>query len=185
VAQPSSILDGQVTYSAFQADWFEVSPGPEMGYLRGRVGDYMYILPNSLPPDDCDNSGGTPPSAEELVRAIRTDPDLEATAPVPARVGGIDALRLDVAVAPGAATCTRADTVYVAPTPYSEGWGWIQPGDLARLYVLDLPEPLRVPWGPPARTLTILIRIHASQGDFERTVASVAPILDSFEFHAK
>lgn len=56
-----------------------------------------------------------------------------------------------------------------------------------RLYVLDLPEGIRVPSesGPagPARTLTILI--WAPEGDFERTVASAAPILDSIEFHPR
>jgi hypothetical protein len=95
----------------------EISAVPELGYLE-RHGlqsgaAHIEILPNSLPPDDCDTS---------------------------------------------------------------ESRG--------RLYVLDLPEPLRVPSGPgPARTLTILIPVRGSQGDFERAVASAAPILDSFEFH--
>jgi hypothetical protein len=185
VAEPSSILDGQVTYSAAPSDWIEISAVPDLGWLQGDGSAVIKILPNSLPPD-CDSSGGTPPSAEALARAIRSDPDLEATAPVPARVGGVDALRLDVAAVPGAETCGES-MVQVAPSAYvpsAYGWGAISTGDLGRLYVLDLPEPLRVPSGPgPARTLTILI--SADEDDFERAVASAAPILGSFEFHAE
>lgn len=198
VAEPSSILDGQVTYSAPGPDWHDSSGVPEVGYLERHglhngADAHIEIHPNSLPPDDCDTSGGTPPSAEALVQAIRSDPDLETTAPVPARVGGIDALRLDVAAAPGAATC-GGGSVQVAPSPYVEGpWGGFGPGHLVRLYVLDLPEPLRVPSGPgPARTLTILIVVGGpndsegpTEGFFERMVASAAPLLDSFEFHAE
>jgi hypothetical protein len=71
----------------------EISAVSELGSLE-RHGlqsgvAHIEILPNSLPPDDCDTSGGSPPSAEAPVPAIRSDPDLEATAPVPARVGGI------------------------------------------------------------------------------------------------
>jgi hypothetical protein len=195
VPEPSSILDGQVTYYT-GPDWAEISNVPELGYLQSRgLGNGAYahieILPNSLAPD-CDTSGGSPPSAEELVRAIRSDPDLDTTAPVPARVGGIDALQLDVAPAPGAATC-GGSTVQVAPSPYEEGGGHIDPGDLGRIYVLDLPEPLRAPARPgpdeDVRTLTILILVGSTDGDpegaFDRAVASAAPILESFEFHAK
>ena len=61
----------------------------------------MTILVNPLPPEaQCDSR--IPPSAEELVRAVRSNPNLEATAPVIDRVGGIDALRMDVVAAPGA-----------------------------------------------------------------------------------
>lgn len=183
VAEPSSILDGQVTYAA-GPDWREISAVPEYGYLQGD--GVIEVLPNSLAPDDCEVSGGTPPSAEELVRAIRSDPDLETTAAVPARVGGIDALQLDVAAVPGAASC--GGVVQVAPSSYGEapGWGVINPEELGRLYVLNLPEPLRAPSGvAPARTLTILIKVPGSPRDLERAVASAAPILDSFEFHAK
>ena len=186
VAEQSSILDGQVTYSV-PTGWREISAVPELGYLQGGGRAFIEILPNSLPPD-CDTEGpppSAPPSAEAVVRAIRSDPDLEATAPVSARVGGVVALRLDVAADPGAAATCAGNAVPVAPSPYADpGWGLIVPGDLARLYVLDLPEPLRVTAGllpAPARTLTILIA--APEDVFERTVASVGPILDSIEFH--
>ena len=194
VPEPSSILDGQVTY-AVPSDWGELSNLPEMGYLRGgrvpgdpRRAAIIEILPNPLPPDDCDTSGDTPPSAEELVRAIRSDPDLETTPPVTARVGGIDALRLDVAAVPGAETCVDS-AVQVAPShfPYSEGSGVLSPGRLGRLYVLDVPAGIRVPAesgpGEPVRTLAIWITALAE--DFDRDVKTAAPIVDSIEFHPR
>ena len=184
VPEPSSILGGQVTYFAAPSDWIEISAIPELGYLQGDSAQ-MEVLPNSLPPD-CDASGGTPPSADALVRTIRSSDDLESTTPVPAQVGGVDALRLDVTAVPGALGC-GGNVFQVVRSPYYEWSGALGAGDLGRLYVLDLPEPLRAPAGAggaePVRTLTILIR---AQGEnFEKVVASVAPILDSFEFHAK
>ena len=88
-----------------------------------------------------------------------------------------------MAAVSGAATC--GPVVQVAPSPYSAGFGLLCPGDRGRLYILDLPEGIRVPSesGPAesARTMTILIT--ASEAAFDRAVESAAPIVDSFEFH--
>jgi hypothetical protein len=174
VAEPSSMLDGQVTFAA-APPWADRSFIAELGFLQTRSGWGIEILPNSLSPHaSCDDNEGVSPSAEALVRAIRSDPDLEATVPVPDQVGGIDALRLDVAAAPRAASCLGdEDPVQVAPSPYSEGWGLIASGHLGRLYVLDLP-------GGSARTLAILIT--APEASFDRAVKAAAPVLESFEF---
>jgi hypothetical protein len=113
-----------------------------------------------------------------VVRAIRSNPDLETTVPVAANVGGIDALRLDVAAVPGASTCPRVGgpevSVPVVSVSDREGWGVIVHGELGRLYVLDLP-------GGSARALVIMIT--APEAAFERTVEAAAPVVDSFEFH--
>ena len=192
VAVPSSILDGQVTFSARRPPWYDESAVPELGFLQARAdqpinGASIWVLPNSLSPQrPCDANGGVPPSAEALVGAIRSDPDLEATAPVPDRIGGIDALRLDVAAVPGAATCV-GDAVDIAPSPYSDaGFGLLYPGDRGRLYVLDLPDGIQVrPESGPAetaRTLTILIT--APEATFDLAVKATEPIVDSLEFRA-
>ena len=191
VVAPSSILDGQVTFLAPRPPWDEWST-PELGYLIERSaaggafkGAIVSILPNSLSPQrPCDATGGVPPSAEALIRAIQSDPDLETTPPVSDRVAGIDARRLDVTAAPGAAPC-YGKGVWVAPSPYGNRYGRIRPDERGRLYILDLPEGIRVqPESGPAgsvRTLTILIT--APEKNFDRAVETAAPILDSIEFH--
>jgi hypothetical protein len=136
----------------------------------------MTILVNPLPPEaPCDRR--VPPSAEELVQAIRSNPDLKVTAPVVERVGGIDALRMDVVATPGASVgpCTAGDAVDVVSVP-GRPWANVGLGELGRLYVLGLP-------GGSARTLAIWITAPDA-GVFEQALDATAPVLDSFEFHA-
>jgi hypothetical protein len=131
---------------------------------------------NPLPPETPCDSLRVPPSADELVQAIRSDPDLEATSPVTERVGGIDALRMDVVAAPGASIAPCGGTgVPVVSVPGRGAWGGVGPGRLGRLYVLDLP-------GGSARTLAILITAPEA-ALFERALEAAAPVLDSLEFH--
>jgi hypothetical protein len=136
----------------------------------------MTILVNPVTPEAPCSGHGVPPSAEELAQAIGSNPDLETTVPVTERVGGIDALRLDVVAAPGASVgpCGAADVdvVYVSGRP----WGGVGGGDLGRLYLLDLPR-------GSARTLAILITAP-SKGLFEYALQAAARVLDSFELHA-
>jgi hypothetical protein len=79
-----------------------------------------------------------------------------------------------VAAVPGAATCPNGE-VRVVPG-WNGGWGTIAPGQLGRLYVLNLP-------GGSARTLAILI--IAPEAAFERAVEAAAPVVDSFEFRTR
>lgn len=185
-----SMLGGEVTFHADRpwTDHVESYLDPRLFFLLDPGGDpdprsgteddaAIEILANPLPEASCDPLPGVPASAEALVRAIRSNPDLEATVPVAERVGGIDALRLDVAAVPGASTCplefggTRIPVVSVSNRG---GWGVIEHGDLARLYVLDLP-------GGSARALAIMIT--APEAAFERVAEAAAPVLESFEFH--
>jgi hypothetical protein len=177
-----AILHGEVTFRAAGPwnDHVEAYIDPRLFFLlgagaRGEEVASITILVNPLPPETPCDSLRVPPSAEELVQAIRSNPDLEATVPVTESIGGIDALRMDVVAAPGASIgpCSESsvDVVSVPGRP----WASVGPGDLGRLYVLDLP-------GGSARTLAIWIN-PSDEALFERAVETAAPVLDSFEFH--
>jgi hypothetical protein len=179
-----SILHGEVTFRAPEPwnDHFETYIDPRTFFLIGPGSEgadesaEMTILVNPLPPEaPCDRR--VPPSAEELVQAIRSNPDLKVTAPVVERVGGIDALRMDVVATPGASVgpCTAGDAVDVVSVP-GRPWANVGLGELGRLYVLGLP-------GGSARTLAIWITAPDA-GVFEQALDATAPVLDSFEFHA-
>jgi hypothetical protein len=184
VAGPGTfaMLHGEVTFRAAEPwiDHAESYIDPRLFFLVGAGGRRepagIEILVNPLPPETPCDSLRIPASAKELVRAIRSNPDLEATVPVTERVGGIDALRMDVAAAPGAsiAPC-GGSSVPVVSVPGRGAWGGVGLGRLDRVYVLDLP-------GGSARTLAILIT--APEGAlFERAVEAAAPVLNSFELH--
>ena len=184
-----AMLGGEVTFHAVPEgrpwiDHLEAYLDPRLFFLLGEPGfglpddASIEILANPLPEATCAAPPGVPGSAEAVVRAIRSNPDLETTVPVGANVGGIDALRLDVAAVPGASTCPRVGgpevSVPVVSVSDREGWGVIVHGELGRLYVLDLP-------GGSARALVIMIT--APEAAFERTVEAAASVVDSFEFH--
>ena len=71
------------------------------------------VLADPLPVENGCEQGPAPADAEELARTIRSDPDLEATEPVAASVGGIEALRMEVALAGGASVCEEWGTPQV------------------------------------------------------------------------
>jgi hypothetical protein len=172
-----SFLYGEVTFHAGRpwGDHPESYLDPRIFWLIGQPDEAsIEILANPKPQASCDTSLGVPASAEELVRAIRSNPDLDATAPVAERVGGVDALRLDVAAVPGASTCVAGNVPVVSVYNRESAWGGIDPGDRGRLYVLDLP-------GGSARALVIMI--IAPEAAFERLLQAAAPVVDSFEFH--
>jgi hypothetical protein len=192
-----TFLGGEVTFQAARPwiDHIEAYMDPRLFFLIGRDGRsagreqglsrserywqrFPYsieILANPLPEASCNPLPGVPASAEAVVRAIRSNPDLESTEPVTERVGGIDALRLDVAAVPGASPCfDGVGAVPVVSVSNRGTWGGIDHGDLGRYYFLDLP-------GGSARALAI--RITAPEAAFERAVEAAAPVVDSFEFH--
>jgi hypothetical protein len=174
-----SMLGGEVTFHADRpwGDHAESYLDPRIFWLIGQSDEAgIEILANPKAQASCDTSLGVPASAEELVRAMRSNPDLDATAPVAERVGGIDALRLDVATVPGASTCVAGNVPVVSVYNREPAWGTLDPGKRGRLYVLDLP-------GGSVRALVIMIT--APEAAFERTVAAAAPVVKSFEFHTR
>jgi hypothetical protein len=132
----------------------------------------MSIVADPLPAAPGCGPGPAPVDAAALARSIRSDTDLEATAPVAVRVGGIDALRIDVTLAPGAGC---GEGTHNGP-PMVVQEGWLSDETRMRLYLLDLP-------GGSARTMAVAI-VVSPQDDFEQVVEAAAPILDSIEFHA-
>jgi hypothetical protein len=178
-----AILHGEVTFRAAEPwnDHAESYIDPRLFFLTEpggeREGAGISILVNPLPPETPCDSLRVPASAEELVQAIRSNPDLEATAPVTGRVGGMDALRMDVVAATGASPgpCSEGGWVPVVSVPGRGAWGGLRPGALGRLYVLDLP-------GGSARALAIWITAREA-ALFGRALETAAPVLESFEFH--
>ena len=105
-----SFLDGQVTFHA--AYPWDYHPSTVTGlpplttlYLDDNQNAGLAVVADPLPVGAGCRQGPAPPDAAALARSIRSDPDLEATAPVAVSVGGIEALRLDVVAAPGGSVC--------------------------------------------------------------------------------
>jgi len=140
----------------------------------------LFVLADPRPVDTGCRKGPAPADAEALAQSIRSDPDLETTAPVAASVGGVGALSIDVVAAPGASVCDWWNAPLVVTLTGAGGQAWasvdLEGGNRMRLYLLDLPE------GLSARILAIAI--VAPEARFEDVVESAGPIVDSFEFHA-
>ena len=186
---PYRFLDGEVTFAVATPDLWDEP-------WDGGVGDLstfmlfnldrsaMMIMADPLPADPACEPGPAPADAEALVRSIRSNPGIDSTAPVAVRLGGVDALRMDVAFGPGAG----CGELGLGPAVV-EGTSFFAAGELAgvmRLYFLDLPE------GMSARILGIAIAAPRSvpctpdtTPCFRRVIEAAAPILDSFEFHPR
>jgi hypothetical protein len=114
--------------------------------------------------------GPVPADAAAFAQAVIADPNFETTAPVAARVGGVEAVAIDVALSPVGRVCGAYRT---------DAHRWIHalgPGERLRLFLIDLPE------GMSMRTLAITV--IAPEASFEEVIEDAAPILDSIEFHA-
>jgi len=137
------------------------------------------VLPDPLPVETGCRQGQAPADAEDLARSIQSDPDLEVTEPVAVSVGGIEALRMDVATAAGASVCDYMGRPLVLRA--AEPRGSLGPDlgqqDRMRLYLLDLPE------GSSARTLAIAF--VGSEAGFETVLEDEERIMDSFEFNPR
>jgi hypothetical protein len=173
VPVPYSFLDGEVTFAA-APPWSDTNHDRTSttlgGVGRGSAVQFTMftIVADPVTGVGCE-AGPAPVDAEALVRSIRSNPDLEATAPVAVSVGGIDALRMDV-VGPGQLEVGDCPPMVLERL-------WAGPDGRMRVYVLDLPE------GMSARILAIAI--SALDSEFEHVVEKAAPILDSFEFHTR
>ena len=195
VSEPYSILDGEVSFRAALPwepsiwGWDSgkgllpsagVPPAASRGpadmttlLLNGDDQGVAYeqrvrVLADPRPIETSCRRGPAPADADALVRSIRSDPDLEATAPVAVSVGGTEALRTDVVAASGASICE------LAPAPWVVTETSLDRGHRMRLYLLDLPD------GLSARILAIAI--SSPEASFERVLEAAAPIVESFEF---
>jgi len=120
--------------------------------------------------------------AEAMAREIRSDSDLESTAPVAVSMGGVDALRMDVTGVSGASPCSKWGPGY-PPAPMvlhgqSRGAA-LEEGSRMRLYLLD------TPWrGENWSRRVFALWIVAPETRFEHVAEAAQPILDSLDFHA-
>jgi hypothetical protein len=179
VALPYEFLDGLVTFAAPPPwEWspFDNYAGMDILTLAPSYDDNVTVVADPRPIETGCRQGPAPADAEALARRLRSDPDLEATAPVAGSVAGREALRMDVTTTPGASVCKTWGTPQVL-TPNDDDWPGVglEHGHRMRLYLLDLPE------GSSARILAIAI--VAPEPALEQVVDAAAPILDSFEFH--
>lgn len=168
-----SFLGGDVIFQANKpwSDHAESYIDERLFFLLGEGGAQILIIanPTPIPMDPC-GTDLLAASAVEVADSVRSNPNFEVTVPVAERVGGIDALRMDVAPVLVAGPCNGAFPVVSG----SLSWAVVTPTQMGRLYLLDLP-------GGSARALAILI--IATEGDFDRAVQAAAPVVDSFEFH--
>jgi hypothetical protein len=177
-AEPYTILDGEVTLFAAPPWREDLLFGP--WHLGDGSDADLYVLADPRPVETGCRKAPAPADAEALAQSIRSDPDLEATAPVVASVGGVGALSMDVVAAPRASVCDWWDApLGVTLTGVDQAWASVElrGRHQMRLYLLDLPK------GLSGQILAIAIVTPETR--FEQVVESAAPIVDSFEFHAR
>ena len=121
----------------------------------------------------CADNGGSPllsapADAAAIAQQVIADPNFETTAPVAANVGGLEAVSIDVTLAPGGRNCG------VGMIDISRWIHSLEPGLRLRLYLVDLPEGMSVQ--------TLAITFVAPADSFEEFIAETAPIIESIEF---
>jgi hypothetical protein len=93
------------------------------------------------------------------------------SAPVAASIGGLEALSMDVGLAPGGKPCG----IYAIDIARWVHTLWPGYGLRLRLYLVDLPQGMSVQ--------TLAITVVAPEGRFEEFLEDTAPIIESIEFH--
>ena len=167
-------LDGEVTMHAphpWRLPWAN-----DWGLMIAHETTYdrIQMLRNPVPVGpSCEAAGPARADAEALAESIRSEPDLETTAPVAVTLGGAEALWMDVEAAAGASVCDYE--VLGNRTDEDRAWIHIEPGNRMRLYLLDLPE------GFSAQILALAV--IAPEERFDAVLEEAEPILDSIEFN--
>jgi hypothetical protein len=154
-------FDGEVTYSSPSQNSMVVGDEREPTGLLDLTDPAVFW-------SEC-AQGPVPADAAAFAQAVIADPDFETTVPVAARVGGVEAVAMDVALSPAGRVCGAYRT---------DAQRWIhalEPGKRLRLFLVDLPE------GMSMRTLAITI--VGPDERFEDVVKDAEPIIDSIEFH--
>jgi hypothetical protein len=124
----------------------------------------------------CADNGGSPllsapADAAAIAQQVIADPNFETTAPVAAHIGGLEAVSIDVALAPGGRAC-GIGMIVISRWIHEIGW---DPGLRLRLYLIDLPEGMSVE--------TLAITVMAPIELFDEVIEETAPIIESIEFH--
>ena len=171
VPVPNSLFGGDVTFQMVPPWIAEASD--EASRFNLMTDDFEFeaalqLLGSRSITTGC-QEGPAPTDAEALARTIRSNPDLEATDPVPVTIGGLPALQMDVTTEL-ANTCRPGDEAPLV----AEG-AIFRPIQI-RLYLVDLPE------GSADRILAVAFM--ARKESFERVLEVAAPIVESVEIHA-
>ena len=161
--EQSHVLDVDVWFGLMERDSFESDTS--IGFVDPVAYDAW-----------CEANGGSPllsapADAAAIAQQVIADPNFETTAPVAARVGGFEAVSIDVALAPGGRAC-GIGRIVISRWIHAVGW---DSGLRLRLYLVDLPEGMSVE--------TMAITVVAPEERFEDIVAEAAPIIESIEFH--
>jgi len=124
----------------------------------------------------CAANGGSPllsapADAAAIAQQVIADPNFETTTPVPTTIGGLDAVSMDVTLAPGGKAC-GIQMIVISRWIHELG---PESGSRLRLFLVDLPEGMSVK--------TLAITVVAPEKRFEAFVAETAPIIESIEFH--
>jgi hypothetical protein len=179
--------DGEVTVSApstWQTFWPGVGPQADVwfGFLwqgpehYSESGENLGLVDPVAYDAWCAANGGSPllsapADAAAIAQQVVADPNFETTAPVAARIGGIEAVSIDVALAPGGEAC-GVGMIEISRWIHELG---SDPGLRLRLYLVDLPEGMSVE--------TLAVTVVAPEERFDEFLEETAPIIESIEFH--
>jgi hypothetical protein len=188
VVLSSTSSDGEVTVSA-PSTWemWLSDAAADVGVWHGNLwrtedafgtGERIGLVDPVAYDSWCAANGGNPllsapADAAAIAQQLVADPDFETTEPIAVRVGGLDALSMDVTLAPGGEAC-GIGMIEISRWIHEIGW---DPGWRLRLYLVDLPEGMSVQ--------TLAISVVAPEERFDEVIAETAPIIDSIAFHPR
>ena len=112
-----------------------------------------------------------PADAAAIAQKLIADPNFETTAPVAHAIGGLKALSIDVALAPGGKAC-GIGMIEIGSWIHALGW---EPGLRLRLYLVDPPDGMSVE--------TLAITVVAPEERFEEVIVETAPVIELIEIH--
>lgn len=172
-------FDGEVSGSA-AAPWEVVGYGQALTLGQDVEDGRLQIGTDPYPGTTGCETGLFFYDAAALARAIRSDPDLEATAPERVSIGGIEGMAMDVTLAPEATTCPDIGSTLVLAGFDGDFWTRrlsLDQGSRARLYLVDMPE--------ASTTRILAIAVVAPESRFDAVTEAAAPIIESIEFHPR
>jgi hypothetical protein len=174
--QSHEFRDGEVTFGAVPswdysfAGW-EFSPTMATLLLDRAHEERLVLLIDPQPIETGCVKAPVPIDANALASSLRSDPDLEVTEPVPARIAGMEGLQMDVVSATSGNLCEEVGVPEVVAGSTATG---LERGQRMRLYLIDYP-------GESAQVFAIAI--VAPEDRFESVLEAATPTLDSVEFH--
>ena len=183
VARPYSAFDGEVTlhvahpwvfrYAATTIGLIPEDAVPTTDGGERNDWDRLVLMADPTRSGTGCPTGTDPADSEALAESIRSDPNLEATAPLAVGAAGAEGLMIDVRIVAGVRGACA--TLYGDTEFQIKEHAGPSAGDRMRLYLFDAPE------GLPMRILAIVMVVPESQ--FERAVVGPAPLV-AVEFHA-